>query len=113
NVHPPHVVTPLDGLRAALPDTTIVHDDGGDGAAGAADADAAIVVVGYTHHDEGEFIDPNGIAHLFHLFPPMTDPETAPRLQAAMKRAAGEHGMSPGGDRRRLELSVADEALVA
>jgi beta-glucosidase len=112
NVHPPHVVTPLDGLRAALPETTIVHDDGGNAGAVAADADAAILVVGYTHHDEGEFIDPNGMAHLFHLFPPMTDPDTAPRLQAAMKCAAGGHGMSPGGDRRRLELSVADEALI-
>jgi hypothetical protein len=57
NVHPPHVVTPLDGLRAALPDATIVHDDGGNAAAVAADAERAIVVVGYTHHDEGEFID--------------------------------------------------------
>jgi beta-glucosidase len=112
NVHPPHVVTPLDGLRAALPNATIVHDDGGNAAAVATDVDAAIVVVGYTHHDEGEFIDPNGMAHLFHLFPPMTDPDTAPRLQAAMKRAASGFGMSPGGDRRRLELSVADEALV-
>jgi beta-glucosidase len=112
NVHPPHVVTPLDGLRAALPDAAIVHDDGGRAAAVAADAEVAIVVVGYTHHDEGEFIDPTGMAHLFHLFPPMTDPDTAPRLQAAMKRGASGHGMSPGGDRRRLELSAADEALV-
>jgi hypothetical protein len=112
NVHPPHVVTPLDGLRAALPNATVVHDEGADAARVAAAADAAVVVVGYTRHDEGEFIDPGGVSHLFHLFPPMPDAETATRLQAAMRRAADGHGMSPGGDRRRLELSAADEALV-
>src|SRR5688572_12527744 len=112
NVHPPHVVTPLDGLRAALPNATVVHDEGGDAARVAADADAAVVVVGYTRHDEGEFIDSAGVSHLFHLFPPMPDAETGTRLQAAMRRAADGHGMSPGGDRRRLGLSAADEALV-
>jgi len=116
NVHPPHVVIPLEGLRAALPAATVSHDDGSDAsaaAATAAGADAVVVVVGYTHHDEGEYIDPAGVRHLFHLFPPMNDPETGPRLQAAMRRVASGHGMSPGGDRRRLELSPADEALVA
>jgi hypothetical protein len=112
NVHPPEAVTPLDGLRAALPAASVVYDDGGDAARVAAGADAAVVVVGYTRHDEGEYIDPAGVAHLFHLFPPMTDAETGARLQAAMRRASDGHGMSPGGDRRRLELSAADEALV-
>src|SRR6185503_547524 len=78
NVHPPHVVTPLEGLRDALPTATVVHDDGHDPAAAAAavtNADAAVVVVGYTHHDEGEYVDTAGVRHLFHLFPPATDPE--------------------------------------
>jgi beta-glucosidase len=112
NVHPPHVVTPLEGLRAALPDADILHDDGADASRVAASADVAIVVVGYTHHDEGEYIDPAGVAHLFRLYPPMTDPEQGPRLQQALKRAAEGRGMSPGGDRRRLELSDGDEALI-
>jgi beta-glucosidase len=115
DVHPPHVVTPLEGLRTALPTATVVHDDGSDPAAAAATAsgaDAAVVVVGYTHHDEGEYVDPKGVAHLFHLFPPATDPATGTRLQEAARRAASGRGMSPGGDRRRLELSPADEALV-
>ncbi len=30
DVHPPHVVTPLEGLRAALPDAEILHHDGAD-----------------------------------------------------------------------------------
>src|SRR4029078_4672695 len=49
--------TILDGLRAAVAD--VVHDDGRDverAAALAADADVAIVVVGYTYLDEGEYI---------------------------------------------------------
>jgi beta-glucosidase len=110
NVHPPHVVTPLEGLRAALPGATVEHHDDADPATLAA-ADAAIVVVGYTRHDEGEYI-PTDMGDLFHLFPPMPDEETGTRLREAMRRGAAAGGMSPGGDRRRLELSEADQALV-
>ena len=49
--------TVLDGLRAAVAD--VVHDDGADlerAAAVAAGADVAVVVVGYTYLDEGEYI---------------------------------------------------------
>src|SRR6185436_14554221 len=67
---------------------------------------------GYTHHDEGEYVDPAGVAHLMHLYPPITDPEIGPRLRQAVRRVAEGRGMSPGGDRRRLELSESDEALV-
>ena len=115
NVHPPHVVTPLEGLRAALSDAEVDYHDGVDRQAAAvcaAAAEAVVVVVGYTHHDEGEYVDPAGMTHLFHLYPPMTDPETGPRLQQALAGAGGGLGMSPGGDRRRLELSPGDEALV-
>jgi beta-glucosidase len=109
NVHPPHVVTPLEGLRAALPGATVDHSDDADAGALAA-ADAAIVVVGYTHRDEGEYI-PTDMGDLFHLFPPMPGEETGTRLREAMRRSGGGT-MSPGGDRRRLELSQSDEALV-
>jgi beta-glucosidase len=111
NVHPPHVVTPLEGLRAALPGVAVDHDDDAD-ATSLALAEAAIVVVGYTHRDEGEYI-PTDMGELFHLFPPMPDEETGTRLREAMRRgAAAGSGMSRGGDRRRLELSASDEALV-
>ncbi len=113
NVHPPYVVTPMEGLRAALPGVAVTQHDGAD-AAPLATADAAIVVVGYTHCDEGEYVpsDQGALAHLFHLFPPLPDEETVARLRDAMQRAAKGTGMSPGGDRRRLELSADDEALV-
>jgi len=115
NVHPPEVVTPLAGLREALPGVEFDVDEGSDPAVAAEHArgaDVAVVVVGYTHHDEGEFIDPRGMAHLLPLYPPMTDPSTGERLAAALRRSAEGRGMAPGGDRRRLELSAADEELV-
>ncbi|MFM7141089.1 MAG: glycoside hydrolase family 3 protein, partial [Alphaproteobacteria bacterium] len=106
NVHPPAVVTPLAGLRAALPEARFDLDDGVDpsrAASVAREADVAVVVVGLTHHEEGEFIDPRGMAHLLPLYPPMTDPSTGERLAAALKASAEGRGMAPGGDRRRLE----------
>ncbi len=55
---PPYVVTPLEGIRAAMPRyCEIVYNDGrkaGKAADIARRADAAIVVVGCTYKDEGE-----------------------------------------------------------
>lgn len=60
-VRPPYVVTPLQGLQAALDGSGIGLDyqDGKKIAAAveiARDADIAIVVAGYTYRDEGEYI---------------------------------------------------------
>jgi beta-glucosidase len=59
-VFPPEVVTPLAGLRAAAsPECEITHDRGDDLLRVrelAAEADAVVVVAGYTHADEGEYI---------------------------------------------------------
>ena len=60
-VHPPSVVTLLDGLTAAADrtDATVHHIDGRDldaAAALAASCDAVVVVVGSTWRDEGEWI---------------------------------------------------------
>jgi beta-glucosidase len=83
-VHPPYVVTPLEGIRAAAgPDTTVTRDDGvdlGRAAHAAAAAEVALVVAGYDHRDEGEYM-------------------------------GGPFG-SQGGDRRRLTLKPHDEALI-
>lgn len=115
NVHPPHVVTPLEGLRAALPDAEVLHDDGTDLAqarALAAEADAVVLVVGYTHRDEGEFIDPSALGELSHLFPPLDDPALSAQLSEALGKAAAGAGFSPGGDRARLSLPEAQEVLI-
>ncbi len=117
DVHPPHVVTPLEGLRAALPDAEVLHVSGADLAeatAAAADSDVAIVVVGYTKRDEGECIDSAAVSHLFHMFPPMTDPSVGDRLREALERsrAGNSEGFSPGGDRSRLTLRETEETLI-
>lgn len=116
DVRPREVVTPLDGLRAALPQTEILFEDGRDLArvrAAAEEADVAVVVVGYTSRDEGEYIDVAGMGDLFHLFPPMDDPATIqPRLTAALQKAVGGGGFAPGGDRKRLSLGEGDEVLI-
>ncbi|MFO7558965.1 MAG: glycoside hydrolase family 3 C-terminal domain-containing protein [Desulfobacterales bacterium] len=65
-VHPPYVVTPLAGITAAVGAGVEVHVDHGRDIQSAVktvcNADAVIVVVGYTHRQEGEYIpfSPNG-----------------------------------------------------
>lgn len=58
-VRPAYVVTPLEGIRRLHKDCEVVFHDGADIESAkelAANADAAIFVVGYDHDDEGEFI---------------------------------------------------------
>jgi len=121
NVHPPDVVTPLDGLRAALGASADVrHDDGSDAAAAAAaaaEADVAIVVVGYTERDEGEYLPPIDGA-FFEQFgvPPMSDGDAAALTGAFAgreeRRPATDVAGPTGGDRRSLSLQSEDEDLV-
>src|SRR5688572_29779748 len=61
---PPYVVTPLQGLKAALgAPFRVQYEEGSDLARAAAAArfcDVAIVVAGYTWRDEGEYLSPGG-----------------------------------------------------
>jgi beta-glucosidase len=119
DVRPPYVVTPLDGLRVALEPigVDVRYDDGSDrsrAARVAADADAVIAVVGYTHDDEGENVGRTP-AELVANFPPLPD-ELAPAVADALAggRGAGERGgIGQGGDRRSLTLRPEHEALIA
>ncbi len=114
NTRPGHVVTPLEGLRAALGDgIELAHDDGSDparAAAAAQGADAAIIVVGYTHADEGEYIPPDIFADFVQGFPP-PDAQHASFAQGILSGAM-DTGMPLGGDRERLSLHPRDEALI-
>ena len=79
----------LDGIRAAAGGADVVHDDGSDterAAAAAGDADVAIVVVGYTADDEGEFIGDTG-TDLSHLFPTADEPEVVEAFRASLDHA--------------------------
>jgi len=104
DVLPPSAVTPWEGLRAALGDR-LVDDPAG--------ADVAVVVVGCTYRDEGEFIDGSTTQDLSGLFPqgPLDPP-----LRVDAPRVLDVEGEAPdfggGGDRRSLQLSAHDRRLV-
>ena len=91
-VYPPHVVTPLAGLRAGAPENfDIVFNTGEDLEAtrqAATGAHAVLVLAGYTHADEGEYI---------------------PDVPAP---GSGQAPGSMGGDRLDLTLGKAQEALI-
>lgn len=93
HVDPPSAVTPLAGLRAACPPDCEITIDTGDDLervrALAAAADAVLVVAGYTHEDEGEYI-PGAMGDEY------GDPERP----------------SVGGDRTDLRLAADQEALI-
>ncbi|HEX3016956.1 MAG TPA: glycoside hydrolase family 3 C-terminal domain-containing protein [Caproicibacter sp.] len=58
-VHPYYTVTPLRGLMKKMPGAQVLYDDGSDlekARALAADADAVVIVAGYIHSDEGEYL---------------------------------------------------------
>jgi beta-glucosidase len=114
NTRPAYVVTPLAGLRAAVGDMVeLAYDDGEDPArvaAAAERADAALVVVGYIHADEGEYIPPDIFADFLPSFPP-PDAEYAAFAEGA-QGGAMDTGMPLGGDRERLSLNPRDEALI-
>jgi beta-glucosidase len=114
--------TVLDGLRGAV--AHVVHDDGSDptrAAAVAVSADVAVVVVGYTYEDEGEYIGASNAA-LSALMPPGDDPDVAERYNAMLaelpeytkpERLVGRGQMfSLGGDRTSLRLLPDDVALI-
>ena len=121
-------VTLLAGLEAALDGVAVVHSDRD--ASIAADADVAVVVVGYTKQDEGEFMggDPED-SPFMQLVPPMDHPELGfadpAEAESYMNRLAGgdqgsmgdagaeESVWAMGGDRDSLRLSPADEELIA
>jgi beta-glucosidase len=121
NVLAPEVVTPLDGLRAALPHAEVIHADTDPSISDG--ADLTIVVVGYTKDDEGEYLgtDKND---LMSLFPPMDHPLVGfppPEETAATAPAASETTTAPseqalghavGGDRASLELHEEDVLLI-
>ncbi len=115
-VSPPRVVPLLDGLRSAHEGPMTYHDglDIAAAAHAAATADVAVVMVGYTHEDEGEYVGLEGTAHLQGLFPPR-QPDTQDLLAQAFERVArhgGERSMGRGGDRASLHLRAHDEALI-
>ena len=79
-------------------------------------ADVALLVVGYTHDDEGENVGLATDPELAALFPPLparARGEASAQAMAAPADADDGPGMGQGGDRRSLTLRPEDEELIA
>jgi beta-glucosidase len=115
NTYPAYVITPLQGLRAALAGRAeIVYADGSDPAQAAeiaSGADAAVLVVGYTSQDEGEYVAPDSFIELSRYFPAPSS-EEMPIAQTMLANMGALTSMPPGGDRQLLTLRPDDEALI-
>ena len=118
-LHTPDPVTLLAGIEAAAVPrgVSVAHSDRE--ASVAAGADLAGGVVGYTRHDEGEYMDDGGTVFL-KLAPALdhpelglADPTQAESLLAGFGDAGAVAGSSKGGDRASLRLHPADEQLIA
>lgn len=107
-VRPPYIVTVLEGLRAHVGDTVELltgdEDDLHVAARAAADADAVVVVVGYTANNEGEYI-PGDIS---------LGQETGSASTEAVEGQKEVAGRSAprGGDRASLDLPPDQIALI-
>jgi beta-glucosidase len=107
--------TVLDGIRSAVGDGVEVTDD-------PAGADVAIVVVGYTYLDEGEYIGATS-PDLASLFPPADEPDVVERFNTELANlpetvmpesvaARPSGGFATGGDRTSLRLPPEDVDLI-
>ncbi|MEE3328199.1 MAG: glycoside hydrolase family 3 N-terminal domain-containing protein [Myxococcota bacterium] len=116
----PNPITPLEGLKERFSEATIVHS--AEDASVAKGADVAIVVVGFTRHDEGEYIGAGMNDALQKLMPPadhptlgFSDPSRGEQLGEIFKSSAGVAGgqTESGGDRKGLRLPAHHEELIA
>lgn len=116
DVRSPDVVTPLDGLRRALPATRVefAGDDAGEAARAAAACDAAVVVVGYTAADEGEYIEAGGVLTpaLLETYPPTGGDAWAEAFLASGSAVGAISGGNAGGDRTSLRLPTDQVELI-
>lgn len=106
-VHPPYVITPAEGLRRRLGAGAVLtaQEDEPDAIARAcAAADAVVIVAGYTHRDEGEYV-PGGGIDLGQIDNPAL---------AALVRAQSRVNPGPdiGGDRASLALPAHQIAMI-
>ncbi len=110
-VRPPSTVSPLQGLREALPGARITTDSGENvraAVAMAAAAETAIVVVGLDQHDEGESVVTGGVevGVLGRAF----DSGLLRKLLVGLAHLASR--FVRGGDRSTLDLRPSDVQLI-
>ncbi len=123
----PNVVTPLEGLRGHLTGVDVQHADGSDLSDAvriASNAEVAVVVVGYTKEDEGEFIGASqDTAHLASFIPKTEDESLVEQFHEFVAEnhwpLPGTYAQRPrdvnfavGGDRGSLRLLPHDVELI-
>ncbi len=113
SVRSPQVATAVDGITAALPSaqvTLVTADDPSEAATAAQKADVAVVVVGYTAADEGEYIGGDAMVspELLKLWPPLPEGVDASQITGGAGAMAG----NAGGDRASLRLREVDERII-
>jgi len=126
-VRPPAVVTPYEGLKAALPQSQIQLQESDDATAAAklaSEVDVPVVIVGYDAKDEGEFLVPSTATdpEIKDVFPPTDDKELLAKVgggnaEDAAASDAGKAGeglqlQGMGGDRKSLRLRKEDVELI-
>ena len=127
DVMAPNVVTPLIGIREHFANCEVAHDPQANLAAQvqqARQSDVAVVVVGYTREEEGEFIgDSPDTVSMAAQIPRQDNPELAREYKKYMRenhyfapdelRIKSRNGtFSIGGDRESLRLSDVDVELI-
>jgi len=127
DVMAPNVVTPLQGIAEHFANCNVLHDVDAtidEQVIQAKQSDVAIVVVGYTKEEEGEFIgDSEDTAPMLSLIPRQDDPELAREYEKYMHenhhyapdelRIKSRNGtFSIGGDRESLRLMEVDVQLI-
>jgi len=118
DVCPPEVSTLLDGVRGAFPRADVEHHD--TDVSIAVGADLAVVVVGCTKADEGEFIDVGTSESMMTMFPPPPEAPPAPDVgSAAAPAPSGPEGTvatpepepepDPGEERAPSDVATASD----
>ena len=123
-VHPPYVITPLEGLRRYLGEgVEVIHYDETQIEAArqmAARVDCVIIVAGCDFNDEGEFLTPEnsdetirivaaGYRNMGQWLKGLVVKVLSPLIAKAMKR---QNGSPVGGDRRSLSLKAEQGRLI-
>ncbi len=118
NTQPEYMITPLQGIRNKFGDKTeILYNDGADQSAAVAiakEVDAVVLIVGYTHDDEGEYIPPSLFVEQSESFPPPVTEEDKKIAEGMFSSGKDEDvsSFAVGGDRKDLNLRTYDEALI-
>lgn len=123
----PEVVSPYEGIKAALPKANVILDNSTDVKsleATAAGADVAVVVVGYDWRDEGEFTVPpfKTNPNLKKILPPLDGTEKAKYTEGLLLNevvpseelggGGDNYGLGAGGDRTSLRLKPRDVEVI-